>query len=71
MYQVEPERAFRTRNHKLIDAPYYIQPFLDTSGFANVVKLKDIFIDTSFIYAILEDGDPKHILFTSQPVSAL
>lgn len=51
MYQVEPERAFRTRNHKLIDASHIIRPFLDTPRFANVSKLKDIVIDTSFIHA--------------------
>lgn len=56
---MEPERAFRTRNHKLIDAPHYIQPFLDTYGFANVVKLKDIVIDTSFIYALRERWRPE------------
>lgn len=59
MYQVEPERAFRTRNHKLVDAPHILHPFLEIYGFANITKLKDIVIGTSFIYALLERWRPE------------
>lgn len=59
MYQLELERAFRTQNHKLVDAPPILIPFLETSGFANVKKLKDVVIDTNFIYALLERRRPE------------
>lgn len=32
---------------------------METSGFTNVAKLKDIVIDTSFIYALLERWRPE------------
>lgn len=44
----------RTQNHKLVDIPPIFIPLLRTSDFANVAKLKDIIIDTSFIYNVLE-----------------
>lgn len=55
-----PERGLKPQNHKIVNVPPVLIPYLETTGFANVAKLKEITIDTSFIYALLERRPETH-----------